>query len=84
MLTTNRDAFQPQSSETMARVLASQAETNKQSRAALLRSELPLGKKGFVTASSKDWVTEYDKEYKGATANIKRDYDAAQVRLACG
>uniref|UniRef100_A0A7S3VIK8 Uncharacterized protein n=1 Tax=Dunaliella tertiolecta TaxID=3047 RepID=A0A7S3VIK8_DUNTE len=81
MQTHYRSTFGPQSKETMERVQKSAAESNALCRAALLRSELPLGKGGFQTLHSKDWVSEYDKQYQKNEASMTGDYAAAQVRI---
>lgn len=57
MQTLSRDSFRPHSRETMER-LTSQGNANAQARTALLRSHLPLGKGGFQTLHSKDWISE--------------------------
>lgn len=50
--------LRPHSTESLARVRQSAIDANAQSRAALLRSTLPIGKGGFQTSHSKDWVSE--------------------------
>ncbi|KAF5829748.1 hypothetical protein DUNSADRAFT_15550 [Dunaliella salina] len=78
MQTQYRDSFGPQSKEAMDRIQKSAAEADRLCRAALVRSEIPLGKGGFQTLQSRDWISEYDKKYQKPEENVTGAYDAAQ------